>query len=223
LQLESIVNPATLPPEYSFDVAHPNSGVPLKMFGNDRYGDCVIAARAHQTLRFEFIEQKKVLPISDKEVLNEYFKETGGGDSGLYILDSLKAWQRGWKAGGKTYKIQVFAEIDRASRNQLKQTIFADIGAVIGVSLPASAMKEFDAGKPWSSTKGRGQDGHCVFVVGYTTVGPVCVTWAQRQQMTWAWYFAYADEAYAVIDALNTPKTRRLIDAGKIENFLSTL
>jgi len=33
---------AKLPAEYDFDVRH--KGVPTPMFGNDRYGDCVIAA-----------------------------------------------------------------------------------------------------------------------------------------------------------------------------------
>jgi hypothetical protein len=42
------------------------------MFGNDVHGDCVIAGRAHQTLRFEDIEQGSVLMITDKEVLKEY-------------------------------------------------------------------------------------------------------------------------------------------------------
>jgi hypothetical protein len=53
------------------------------MFGNDTIGDCVIAGRAHQTLRFEDIEPGSVLEaeslmITDKDVLKEYYKETGG-------------------------------------------------------------------------------------------------------------------------------------------------
>src|SRR5438067_8445368 len=55
----------TLPPSYDFDIAHP--GIPTPMFGNDVYGDCVVAGRAHQTLRFEDIEQGSVMMISDKE------------------------------------------------------------------------------------------------------------------------------------------------------------
>ena len=55
-----------LPKEYDFDLKH--TGIPTPMFGNDRYGDCVMAGRAHQTLRFELIEQRKKLQITDKEV-----------------------------------------------------------------------------------------------------------------------------------------------------------
>jgi len=48
----------TLPSDYDFDITHP--GIPTPMFGNDTHGDCVIAGRAHQTLRFEDIEQGSV-------------------------------------------------------------------------------------------------------------------------------------------------------------------
>jgi hypothetical protein len=39
------------------------------------------------------IEQGSVVMITDKDVTREYFKETGGPDAGLVVLDSLKAWQ----------------------------------------------------------------------------------------------------------------------------------
>src|SRR5881397_2060435 len=67
--------PPPAPPAYDFDLEHP--GTPTPMFLNDTYGDCVIAGRAHQTLRFESLEQGKRLTIADREVLEEYFKETG--------------------------------------------------------------------------------------------------------------------------------------------------
>jgi hypothetical protein len=53
------------------------------MFGNDVCGDCIIAGRAHQTLRFEVIEQGSVLMIGDKDVLRAYLKETRGRDTGF--------------------------------------------------------------------------------------------------------------------------------------------
>src|ERR1700740_927818 len=68
--------PVKVPAEYDFDVKH--NGIPTPMFANDTYGCCVIAGRAHQTLRFEDIEQGSVLMITDAEVKREYFHETGG-------------------------------------------------------------------------------------------------------------------------------------------------
>src|SRR5437879_1915690 len=74
LRFATLVRKAALPKSYDFDVAHP--GIPTPMFANDVYGDCVVAGRAHQTLRFERIEQGSVLMITDKNVLAEYLKET---------------------------------------------------------------------------------------------------------------------------------------------------
>ena len=45
--------PTPLPDTYDFDVKH--KGIPTPMFANDTLGCCVIAGRAHQTLRFEDI------------------------------------------------------------------------------------------------------------------------------------------------------------------------
>ena len=101
----------TLPSAYDFDTGHP--GIPTPMFANDAKGDCVIAGRGHQTLRFEDIEQGSVLMITDQEILKEYFKETGGPDTGLVVLDSLNLWRhKGWKVGTHTYRILAFSEVD---------------------------------------------------------------------------------------------------------------
>ena len=87
LPLTSILRePVKVPDEYDFDTSH--AGVPTPVFANDRLGDCVIAGRAHQTLRFELVEQQKVIRITDGEVVREYLLETGGADSGLIVLDS---------------------------------------------------------------------------------------------------------------------------------------
>src|SRR5215813_4216168 len=62
-----------LPPSYDFDTKH--LGIPTPMFANDTYGCCVISGRAHQTLRFEDIEQGSVVMITDADVRAEYLKE----------------------------------------------------------------------------------------------------------------------------------------------------
>ncbi len=215
-----------LPPSYDFDVKH--SEIPTPMFANDEFGCCVISGRAHQTLRFEDLEQKKVIPIGDKDVTREYFKETGGEDTGLVVLDSLNLWRHnGWKVGQKKYTIRAYAEIDRSSRTEVRRAIFADVGVGIGVDLPLDAKKQIAAGQPWDVTTGRGAKpgswgGHYVYVSGYTPKGPVCVTWGRKQQITWAWLGKYCDEAYAIFDAQDKFKTS-IVDAKKIKTFLAGL
>ena len=63
-----------IPESFNFDTAHPEVSIPTPIFGNDRYGDCVEAAQAHQTLRFEVVEQKKVISITSGQVVADYFK-----------------------------------------------------------------------------------------------------------------------------------------------------
>jgi hypothetical protein len=228
LKLKTILRASmTLPAEYDFDTSH--IGVPTPVFANDRVGDCVIAGRAHQTLRFELVEQDDIIRITDGEVVREYFLETGGDDSGLIVLDSLNRWRnRGWIAGGARYFITAFAEVDRGTPTEVKRSVFTDLGVGLGLGLPLTAQREFEAGKPWALTTGPGSafgswGGHYVYVTGYTTLGPTCVTWGRKQQMSWAFFGKYCDEAYAIIDALDTPKKRRTLDRGKIERFLKAL
>lgn len=219
--------PVKVPDEYDFDVKHP--GIPTPMFGNDTYGDCVMAGRAHQTLRFERIEQGAKLTITTSEVTREYFKETRGRDTGLVVLESLRLWRRrGWIAAKRRYKIQAFSEIRRSGREEIKRAIFLDVGVGLGLSLPRSASAQIDAGKPWDVVRGRGSakgswGGHYVYVPGYTKRGPVCVTWGRKQQMTWAFFWKYCDEAYAIIDAVDTAKRRKGLDQKRIKTFLARL
>jgi hypothetical protein len=215
-----------LPRAYDFDTGHP--GIPTPMFANDTKGDCVIAGRAYQTLRFEDIEQGSILMITDQDVLNEYFKETGGPDVGLYVLDSLKLWRKsGWKVGRRIYKIQAFAEVNQSNHSQMRTAIFSDVGVGIGVSLPKDAKTQIHTGQIWDVTTGSGSTpdgwgGLYVYVPGYTPVGPVCVTWGRKQQISWAWLDKYCDEAYAIFDAKNK-FMKRNIDKRKIADFLKAL
>jgi hypothetical protein len=219
--------PLPTPKEYDFDATH--RGIPTPMFGNDTIGDCVIAGRAHQTLRFEDVEQKKVISITDKNVFNEYYAETGGSDSGLVVLTSIKRWRKkGWIAARRRYFIEAFTEIAPRTPDAIRQAVFLDVGVGLGLNLPLSAGDQIRAGKPWEVGKGtRGKagswGGHYVYVPGYTAFGPVCVTWGQKQQMSWAFLKKYCDEAYAVIDAINTAKKKRALDSKKITAFLAAL
>jgi hypothetical protein len=215
LKFATLLKPkVALPTSYDFDLTHP--GIPTPMFANDTLGDCVIAGRAHQTLRFEDIEQGSVIMITDADVTKEYFKETGGRDTGLVVLDSLNLWRRnGWKAGKRSYKIQAFAEVDRTSRDEVRRGIYADVGIGLGVQLP------------WDVTSGpkakpNSWGGHYVYVPGYTPAGPVCVTWGRKQQMTWAWLAKYCDEAYAIFDAKNSFK-KNIVAKARITEFLNRL
>lgn len=204
-QLKNLFITKNLPPlpsAYDIDSTFSNFS-DTNMYGNDRYGDCVIAGRAHMTLRFEDFEQVLLIKIADKEVTDEYFKESGGQDSGLVMLDSLNEWRKsGWTASGRIYNIYAYAQIDKTNHDELRYSVYLLRGAYTGFSVPQSAMDQFNAGQPWTvSGDNTIIGGHCVYIKAYNSTGPICVTWGKDQQMTWAFWDKYFDEAYAVIDA----------------------
>jgi hypothetical protein len=206
-----------LPKAYDFDVKY--LAVPTPMFGNDVHGDCVIAGRAHQTLRFEYLEQHKVLQISDTAVLREWHKENGNTEQGLVVLDSLDLWRKkGWKVERRTYRIQAYAEVDRTVHDEVRRAIVMQVGIGLGLTLPYNAVELVQAGRPWDVTpgpKGRKdpRGGHYVYCPGYTEIGPVCVTWGRKQQMTWKFFDRFSDEAYATIDARD-PRFKKVTRVG---------
>jgi hypothetical protein len=161
-------------------------------------------------------------------VLNEYFKETGGPDTGLVVLDSLNEWRHmGWKVGKRNYKIQAYAEVRFKNHSEVRRAIFADVGMGLGLQLPKSAQKQVQTGQPWTVTTGPDArpgswGGHYVYVSGYNPSGPVCVTWGRKQQMTWAWLDKYCDEAYAIFDAKDSFK-KSIINKAKITASLNAL
>jgi hypothetical protein len=204
--------------------------IPLPEFGNLDWGDCVIAGRAHQTLRFEALEQGKVITITDQEVLDEYWWEGGGNsvskpDNGLVMLDSLNEWrQRGWKAGGQTYDIFAFAEVDRKKQHDVQAAIYLLNGIYCGFSLPKNAETQMDKGQCWYYKPGTGSSpgswgGHCMYLVAFSHIGPTAITWGKKQLMSWEWFAKYCDEAYAVVDNkdrfINSP-----LDVNKLSEYL---
>jgi hypothetical protein len=126
-----------------------------RMFANDIYGNCVIAGRAHMTMRFECFEQNQLINISDNEVIDQYFYESGGQDSGLVMLDSLKIWRKlGWWAGTKAYNIYAFAEINPKNCEEVKSAIYLLYGAYVGLQLPLSASKQLNNNQIWDVVDG---------------------------------------------------------------------
>ena len=193
-----------LPKTYNLDVAL--GGIDdNRMFGNDKYGDCVIAARAHQTLRFEKYEQGIQPFISDEEVIDQYFDETGGLDSGLYLLLSLRQWRKeGWKVGGQTYTIYAFASVNWKKHNEVKHCIHLLGGVNFGMLVYQTDIDQFNASEDWHLTGNDGalQGGHGVYAYayGYDDQGIVCMTWGKRQRMTWDFWDKRVDEAYGIVD-----------------------
>lgn len=210
IRLSSIIRKELLPPlpEY-YDLDEALGGIDNnRMFLNDLYGCCVISARAHQTFRFEKFEQGTQIEIADQEVKDQYFKETGGGDWGLILLNSLKSWRKeGWPIGDWIYNIYAFASVDWKDHDEVKHCIHLLGGVNFGMRVYQKDMDQFNAGEPWELTGDNGNylGGHGVYLhdFGYDADGITCTTWGQRQVMSWPFWDNRIDEAYGIVDNRN--------------------
>jgi hypothetical protein len=246
LKLNMFLNVPALPPlPESFDMDnHLNVNIPLNMLGNDKWGDCVIVGRANWTLRAEAFEQQKVLNITTQECLDEYWKEEGWSapkkkkciiqwgmtptnppDNGLNMLDSLKEWRKdGWTTSENTYTIHAFAAINIKNHEELCYATYLLNGGYIGFQVPSSAITQFNFGQTWTVVPGSSiEGGHCVYIVGFNQTGPVCVTWAKKQQMTWEFFDKYCDEAYAIVDTMDAFMENSPVDVNKLEEYLTAV
>ena len=234
IQLPSVLKGKhTFPAKWDIDFDQAENLLPTPMFYNDKLGCCVIVGRAHMTLRFEYLEQKKLLNITDKTVINAYKKEGGSldeGTQGLVLLDSLKIWRKkGWKVGANTYKIHSFAEIAPGDITAVKTAIRFLGGACAGLSLPVSSVEQFIRGESWRVVKGPDGDpnkwnGHCVYLCGYTKTGPVCISMGRKQQMTWGFLRKHTDELYAVIDKPDTfLKRKSPVNTKMLDSILKSI
>ena len=237
IKLSSILKTLPPPPDsFSVDTSLP----PMlnQMFGNDRWGDCVIAARANQTMRFEAYEHGVVPSITTQQCLDEYWKEEGyvpsscwlfkafqgpPPDNGLVALDSLNSWRKeGWIMGTQpSDKIHAFASA--LSELEFKLGCQYLEGVQVGVALPKSAEDQFSRNMPWEVVPDDGGivGGHMIYGKGYNPTGPIIVTWAKEVQCTWDWYSKYRDEAYVCVDNADSPDSP--VDMAKLDAILQQI
>ena len=86
-------------------------------------------------------------------------------------------------------------------------SVYVFEGCYIGVQLPISAQAQVQNHQPWSVPPGGpigdgkpgSWGGHAVPVVAYDSRGVTVVTWGALQMMTWSFWEAYCDEAYAIL------------------------
>lgn len=174
------------------------------MYGNDTIGDCTCAAVGHLIQGWTQYAAGTAVEIPDSAVLGLYETVTGynpadpSTDQGAYIQDILAYWRKNGVSG---HAITAYASVKVSNMTRIKQAIDL-FGAVnIGFNFPASAMTQFNQGKPWDVVRGsRLEGGHCVTVVGYKANGNlVCITWGAVQEMTPAFWSKYVDEAWVII------------------------
>lgn len=170
--------------------------------GNDQYGDCTVAGIAHHLTLQNGLVGQTVIP-SAQDVINLYFKLSGGRDSGLALSTVLQALTKG--AFGQN--ILGDCNVDPSSMVSVKKGIQYLKGLFIGFNTTSQTVPQFQNGQPWTVTNYREQGGHAVVVTGFDDDKGMfeILTWGGLQLATYEWWDKYVDEAHAIVTtALST-------------------
>jgi hypothetical protein len=184
--------------------------VPWGMMDNDQLGDCTCAAAGHLIMEWTANAQSKTVTPTDAEIVEAYSAitgynpATGANDNGAVELDVLNYWRQ---TGIADHKIQAFMALEPANHAHVMDAVWIFGGCYIGLALPKTAQAQTQNHQPWSvtsaGTTGDGAPGswggHAVPVMAYDSRSLTVVTWGALQTMTWGFWAAYCDEAYAIL------------------------
>jgi hypothetical protein len=176
------------------------------MYDNDKYGDCTCAAAGHMIQNWTANVGTEVTP-ADSSVLTFYEHFVGSPpppDEGCNMLQVLKYWR---SHGLGKDKILAFTILELKNHLDVQNAIYLFGSIYIGVELPDFAVHGDMLTIPWEVPAGGAvgdaapnpQNGHCIPAVGYDANGLSVVTWGEAKPMSWDFYDAYAEEAYAVL------------------------
>lgn len=189
-----LTSPLPAPPAA---VAAPHVTYP--MAGNDTYGDCTIAGVVHTDQATASLTGEPWTYPGDPVVEAEYFKLTGGQDTGLVETNVLQVWTGPGLFG---HKLAAFAPLAVKHTKTIKQGVALCGATYMGVVVTQTDQERFAEGLPWIVTDDHDPiGGHCIVYVGYNAQGPIAVTWGKLQQVTWGWHAAQCEEGYVVITA----------------------
>jgi hypothetical protein len=129
--------------------------------------------------------------IAAYEKMGGYQPGNPDTDQGCEMLDAMNIWRQDGVGG---HQIDAFVAVKQA---ELEMAIHLFGCVVIGVQLPDSAERQFDADQPWDVVNGaKNLGGHCVLLTRYDPKYFYGVTWGKNQPITRDFLHVYVDEAY---------------------------
>lgn len=212
--------------------------LPNRSYGNTLYGDCTRAKQAVAITRMERIEQRRLVQISDQEVLDRYSEMSqrryGGGDNGAYEVDALDDWRNPdttiRDVDGHPYTIDAYLGVNPANLREVRAALaFSRAhGLPFCINLPA-AFAGLRPPQPWHVPPGQALTGewqpgswggHSMWLHEASADGPVADhTWdLDPQLITWDAWAAYVDEVHIVIDSVN--RWRKAATSRKVKGAL---
>lgn len=173
--------------------------VPFPIDGNDQYGDCTIAGADHLARAWNAETGEHDHLPTEQQIVTEYFKLTGGEDTGLNEAEVLRTWHgEGLHLFGG--QIAAYAPVPPASVLQLHQAVAFYGGCYLGIACPQSAQEQFQNQEPWTYVHGSPiEGGHCIVAIGYDQTGLLCATWGGVTKVTYGFCAHYLEEAWVVL------------------------
>jgi hypothetical protein len=186
----------------------------LGMFLNDSLGDCTCAAVYHALQVWSANANPPIDTEPDSNVQALYEQACGykpsdpstdqGGVEQDVLTYLLNTGAPIGANGSQRQKIAAFVEVDPRNTDDVK-TAINDCGLVyIGFNVPTYLMS---SGPPtvWDVNPSGDQTiegGHAVVLAGYDATGLKVISWGQVYTMTWAFFAAFVDEVYALVDEM---------------------
>jgi hypothetical protein len=185
-------------------------GLNWGMLANDRHSDCLFAGAAHEHMVWTHRSGTgEPVAFNDAVVLADYSAATGfdptnpatdqGGD-----MQATASYRRNVgisDASGARHKIDAYVALRPGDVDQFILATYLFSATGVGLQLPDSAEKQFDAGVPWSVIPGaKIVGGHYVPCIGRNSDGNLLVvTWNRLQAVEPPFMNAYCDEGLAYI------------------------
>jgi hypothetical protein len=198
-----LIEEALPPPPASEDWARKVTKWP--MMANDKVGDCTCAAAGHMIEQWTTYSGAPVV-LSTRQILTAYSAITGydpkdpSSDRGAVEIDVLNYWR---KTGFSTHTIDGYVALEPGNHVHIEDAVMIFGNCYIGLALPVSAQTQKVWAVPPGGAAGPGAPGswggHAVPVVEYDQRGLTVITWGAVKRMTWGFWDAYCDEAYAVL------------------------
>jgi hypothetical protein len=225
-----------IPEAWDFDQGR--AAFPNHMWGNDEYGDCVIAMQANQELRLERIETNHTIKLDDSDAINRYKRITGcvtAGDENDTGLEMIAA-NRDWRGVGfaqtkyqRNYLIDAYGELDPGDHAMHRAASYLLHGTGWGFWLP-DAAKQMTRDGLWDYHGQTGAEwkpgswgGHAVYSKKFDPESISVLSWEMEIQVTNAFIDHYADEAWAVVDSLDQWRRTQALDVPALEKQLAQI
>jgi hypothetical protein len=174
------------------------------MLGNDTENCCTCAAAAHMIHAWSAAWNNPII-LDEAQVLAAYVLLSQGSQTGLEMIDVLRYWHKQGIGNRKAFE---FIAIDPHDPHQLRVAMYLFGAGYIGLALPDFAMpvngvEVSDWALPATGAVGdaapKFENGHCVAAIGFDDQRLHVVSCGSVRTMTWDFYSAYNEEAYAVL------------------------